>query len=419
MNLVRYVTANPKTIHKSYHSALVADGFPKEVQFGPTSRIVTSPKVVSNTMRYLPKSKLFYNKLSAPTKTSRFLGNGLLTADASDAKCQRVLLEGQFRARALSSFEKFMRDETNAVVDEVKHNTVVDIGDLCKDITINIVGKTLLGNAFSQESQSVLIDDVDTLNRHVVASLNPLYSSMHGFPFYNTFIESRTMRVRAVVEDALELHTKNGTPDSLISIIEASSTSHEEAVDNILTFFLAGYDTTASAVATLLHIVHLDTYECILKRLHNELACGETTYLDNVIKETLRLYPPSAGGFIRTYTNEYKEYFPSNWVGNTNIIVPVYSMHRHPDHWDYPEMFLPERWGDISDSDVAGVYMPFSTGPRSCIGQRFAMLEMKTMLQIILTKLRFCEISTQQNYELNPVFHNTHRITAIAEHRVL
>lgn len=105
------------------------------------------------------------------------------------------------------------------------------------------------------------------------------------------------------------------------------------------------------------------------------------SYLEAVIHETLRLYPPSAS----VTRLEVDENFTWNGytIGGGIVGVNIYAIHRHPDLWNEPNSFRPERFLDGSESDLADKFIPFSRGPRGCIGKYFALTEAKLAVSAI------------------------------------
>ncbi|GIX78376.1 cytochrome P450 3A12 [Caerostris extrusa] len=177
--------------------------------------------------------------------------------------------------------------------------------------------------------------------------------------------------------------------------------SQNELIGNCVIFFLAGYDTTASTLSFVSYLLALNPD--IQEKLHQELVDtlektnGELTYealqgmkyLDNIISETMRLYPP-ATRMERQCTQDYE-------LGNTGIsipkgmilTVPVCAMHRDPQNFPDPEKFDPDRF---STMEKAGrdqyTYLPFGAGPRNCVGMRFALTEIKVCLAFVVANFK-------------------------------
>ncbi|CAG2174354.1 unnamed protein product, partial [Oppiella nova] len=170
--------------------------------------------------------------------------------------------------------------------------------------------------------------------------------------------------------------------------------TYGELIAHGMSLFVAGYDTASS---TMIHsIFYLSTNMDCQTRLFEELStCNEFTndttmylkYLNAVIHETLRLAPPLTL-YHRVCRQDYK-------LGDTGIIIPKgtnveifpYALHRDPDYWPNPDDFIPDRWFEPTHTPYA--YIPFGGGPRVCLGQRFAMNEMRMCLAKLFSKYEF------------------------------
>ncbi|CAG2176887.1 unnamed protein product, partial [Oppiella nova] len=152
-----------------------------------------------------------------------------------------------------------------------------------------------------------------------------------------------------------------------------------------IAFFIAGYDTTSAALTHAIY--YLSQHKLHQQKLYEELkTCDEFTYeklghlkyLNAIISETLRL-APSLTRVQREALQDYK-------LGNTGITVPKgtsieilpYALHRDPKYWPNPNDFIPDRFLEPTHHPYA--YLPFGAGPRVCIGQRFALQEMRMCL---------------------------------------
>ncbi|KAF2891263.1 hypothetical protein ILUMI_14910, partial [Ignelater luminosus] len=122
---------------------------------------------------------------------------------------------------------------------------------------------------------------------------------------------------------------------------------------------------------------------------HRELQ--EMKYLEAIIKETLRIYPSVP--FYSRNVHENMEYEGIILPKNATLQVFVYGLHRNPDVFPDPERFDPERFTQENQRNRHPyAYLPFSAGPRNCIGQKFAMLEMKSLLSKILRNYELLEV---------------------------
>ncbi|XP_042869793.1 probable cytochrome P450 6a14 [Penaeus japonicus] len=167
-------------------------------------------------------------------------------------------------------------------------------------------------------------------------------------------------------------------------------------------FYIAGYDTTATTLSFLSYCLALhpsiqqkcmEEIEEVLRRHKGELtyeALQEMTYLDMVFAETLRLYPP-APRVDRTVTKDFT--LPDmnlTLQKGQKVTIPIYSIHRDPDHYPDPLKFDPERFSPENKAMRSQmVYLPFGSGPRNCIGMRFALMEAKVAAVYLLQEFAF------------------------------
>ncbi|XP_068224105.1 probable cytochrome P450 6a13 isoform X2 [Palaemon carinicauda] len=214
---------------------------------------------------------------------------------------------------------------------------------------------------------------------------------------------------RHVVTNTLRLREKWGLRrgDILDMFLESNLNDKNGPSDNIITaqailFILAGYNNTANTLALTLHLLahHPDVQAELRREIAAEMErCGgqhiphdrlvKMPYLDAVVSESLRLYP-AAPVIERICTK------PCTIAGTSihlrkgqPVLIPIWSIHRDPQHWPQPTKFVPERFlGESKDSITPYSYLPFSHGPRSCIGIKFSLLSVKIGLVHLLTSMK-------------------------------
>ncbi|XP_060066309.1 cytochrome P450 3A8-like [Ylistrum balloti] len=193
----------------------------------------------------------------------------------------------------------------------------------------------------------------------------------------------------AIMADAGETETNKQGRKTLL-------TESEIAAQAVL-FFLAGYDTTASTLTFLMYhlVIYPEVCDKVLQEIDEKFGKNvpdydnvcELTYLEMCINETMRLFP-IATRIDRMASRDIV-------IGNINIPkdmvvnIPVGAIHKDPEFWPEPEKFIPERFtAEAKVKMDPFVYLPFGAGPRSCIGLRLAMLEMKMAIVRILQNYR-------------------------------
>jgi cytochrome P450 len=176
------------------------------------------------------------------------------------------------------------------------------------------------------------------------------------------------------------------------------SMNDEQLIDNALTFYLAGHETTAKALTwTLYLLARSPEWTAALKEEIARVTGGAPiaaahiegfVRVRQVLRESMRLYPPvpmmsrQAVADARIGEHDVK--------AGASILMPIYAIHRHTRRWEDPDAFDPDRFSPEREAQMPRYqFMPFGAGPRVCIGMSFAMLEATAMLATMLQKTRF------------------------------
>jgi cytochrome P450 len=173
--------------------------------------------------------------------------------------------------------------------------------------------------------------------------------------------------------------------------------SDSQLVNEIMTLIVAGHETTASTLNWVWYLLsqHPEVEEKLWKELSNVPASelpdlgtlGRFTYTRHILDEALRLYPP---GWLMTRRALKDDHLGDYFVpAGTEVYISTYHIQRHPEVWEAADCFRPDRFGpDFSQERHAPTMLPFSIGPRNCIGEIFARLEMQIHLMMIAKQLR-------------------------------
>ncbi|NWX16378.1 CP3AO protein, partial [Aegotheles bennettii] len=175
--------------------------------------------------------------------------------------------------------------------------------------------------------------------------------------------------------------------------------SDEEILAQALIFVFAGYETTSSTLSYLAYnlAVHPDVQQQLQDEIDANLPNKATPmyntivqmeYLDMVVNETLRLYPP--GGRIERLCKKTVEINGVTIPKDMVVVIPAFVLHRDPGYWPEPEEFRPERFSKENKEAIDPyTFLPFGAGPRNCIGMRFALLVMKVAVVVLLQNFSF------------------------------
>lgn len=212
-------------------------------------------------------------------------------------------------------------------------------------------------------------------------------------------------RMKRVADDAIRARARTGPrpiPD-LLDLLRAGADpethrtmTSAELRDNLLTFIVAGHETTALTLAWALYLVAFDPAVQARASAQARAVLGTRAatasdvehlpYIGQIVEETLRLYPPAA---FLSRTARAADILGGREVrpGDT-VMLPIYALHRHHMLWDDPDRFDPERFAPGVTRDRFA-FLPFGAGPRICIGASFAMQEAVIILATLLARLRF------------------------------
>ena len=212
-------------------------------------------------------------------------------------------------------------------------------------------------------------------------------------------------RVADTAIDARRTAGPNPIPDRLDLLLDGEdATTHRrmttaELRDNLLTFIVAGHETTALTLAWSLYLAAFDQSVQTRAREEAQSVLGDGAaiaadiprlpYIRQIIDEALRLYPPAA--FLSRTAQKADTLCGREVRPGDTVMLPIYALHRHHDLWPEPNRFNPDRFADPKAIDRFA-YLPFGDGPRICIGASFAIQEAVIILATLLARFRFTAI---------------------------
>jgi cytochrome P450 len=335
----------------------------------------------------------------------RFLGEALLTTDGDTHRAQRRLVQPAFHKKRVEGYAAIMTRQTLEMLDGWRVGDQIDIARALQELTLRIVVKALFDVDLQEQSaelSSLFTQVIEAQNPGVLGALPqgvlawalkqrwlPMYKAVEAREGLNAFVYDLIARRRVEGRD---------TGDVLSMLLAARDENGEgmsdgELRDQAMTLIAAGHETTSNALSWTFHLLsrNPETYD----RLRDEIASvlgGRTptvddlpklTYLDWVIKESMRVYPP-AWTLNRTALEPF-ELEGYSFPTGTRAVFSQWVIHHLPDVWGDPEVFRPERWDPANEQKLPkGAYFPFGAGPRICIGMPLADMEARLVLATIL-----------------------------------
>ncbi|MCL2729748.1 MAG: cytochrome P450 [Actinomycetia bacterium] len=377
---------------------------------GQTVWFANSPELARHILK---DNYTNYTKAGTPDDfmLTPLLGKGLLTSNGAPWERQRRLCAPSFRRVAVESFDGLM---VEAAVDlATEWGEAADRGEAVRvdhdftALTLRVVASALLGSELSAAGRGFgqAVDDINRFIGHFDGTPpadEDFRSRLRAYSGAKTFLD----RVVGTMIGARRLTGPGGHHADLLDAMLGARDEHGDALsdrelhDQVLTMVMAGHETTAKALSWTLHL--LDR--------HPEHAARVRDEIDRVVGDRL----PTAADLSRlTYTrqclDEAVRLFPPVWLisrmavdddvlgglripAGTLVCVSPWTMHRHPEHWEAPEEYRPERFAPEHQHSRAGhSYLPFGGGPRICIGQAFATTEAMLVLTVVMQRLRLTQ----------------------------
>lgn len=219
---------------------------------------------------------------------------------------------------------------------------------------------------------------------------------------------SALRNMKRVADTAIETRRKTGpraVPDLLDLLLEGMDPetrrrmNTEELRDNLLTFIVAGHETTALSLAWSLYLCAFDQGVQDRARAEAQGVLGDRAatvadipklgFVRQIIDEALRLYPPAA--FLSRTARKAGTLVGREVRPGDTVMLPIYALHRHRLLWHEPDRFDPDRFADPRGIERFA-YLPFGDGPRICIGASFALQEAVIVLATLLARFRFSQV---------------------------
>ncbi|MYZ47924.1 cytochrome P450 [Propylenella binzhouense] len=369
-------------------------------------------RVLVTDAEHFPKSDSMGRMLDS------LIGNGIFIANGEAWRRQRRMLNPAFEAARVQDVFTLMRDAVDAMADRLGRaapGEPVAIDVETTHVTADIIFRTIFSRPFQRHEAELIFRSFGKFQE--LAYVQGLWA-MAGLPaliFPGYWRAARAGRViRRLLEQAIDERLAAraaGAPvpgrDILASLLDAQDPetgkrfSRRELVDEVGVLFLAGHETSASALAWALYLIAMRPD--VQDRLHREAAAAfgdrkpefsdmrKLRFARDVFRETLRLYPPVylyGRDATRRETMRDKVLPPRSVV----MIAP-WMLHRHRRLWDRPDVFDPDRFQRAETKEsVRCAYLPFSAGPRVCLGASFAMQEAVLIIAALCRDFRFAPV---------------------------
>ncbi|MGC2660912.1 MAG: cytochrome P450 [Bryobacteraceae bacterium] len=354
--------------------------------------------------RILVENNLNYYKGSIMDGIRMALGNGLFTADGDLWSRQRRLMVPVFHhshaVRMVATISALATDLIQSWMPRVERGEPVDMLSELVLFNIDLIQRTLFGATIGATDAQMMFEATQAvfqgMSKRVWAFFVPRGIPVPGQKACQRAIKRLDDVVLRLVDQ--RRRSKEEYQDLLGLLLSARDEETGEGMsdlqlrDEIFTIFLAGYESTATAVSWALFLLsqhpqvdrkmQQEVDDCLDGRIPTMEDIPRLAYTRMVIDEAMRLYP-SFPMYFRT-SRAPDQLGPYEIPGDASIVISPYATHHSPEYWDEPERFDPERFapGRLS-TDSKRAYYPFGHGKRICIGRDFALTEATTVLSMI------------------------------------
>ena len=333
------------------------------------------------------------------------IGDGLLSSEGEIWLRQRRLMQPMFHPQRLAGYGKVMVDYTERMLAGWNEGDTRDIHLELAHLTLAIAAKTLFDADASAEA-----NEVTAVLRGALRDTNNRFGQLLPFPDWvptpaNLRRRRSIRRLDAVIYRLIAQRQARPYEEGgdLLSVLlrardEGGGMSDRQLRDEVMTLFLAGHGTTANALSWTWYL--LATHPEAEAKLAEELASvlggrvptpedlPKLPYTEWVVTESMRVYPP-AYVIGREATQDCEVGGHRLRAGDT-VLMSQWVTHRDGRFFDEPEKFRPERWADgLAKRLPKYAYFPFGGGPRVCIGNTFALLELPLILATVAQRWRF------------------------------
>jgi cytochrome P450 len=355
--------------------------------YGTTVYVVREAQYVEHIFR---RNWQNYTKGRAIKRIALLLGSGLMVSEGELGKRQRRMIQPAFHDKMIVSLTETITQANLALLERwehaAQHSASVNATHDISLLILEIVLKAIFGDDYPEAaSQFSILSDEPGRNLQFAQMFRALGSVI--------------LRIAA--------KRKDGAVDMLGLMMQArdrdtgQGMSDSQLINEINTLIVAGHETTASTLNWI--------WWLLSQHPEVETKLGDQSYRRHIIEEALRLYP---AGWLLTRRARHDDKLGDYFVpARTEIYVSPYLMQRQPDIWPDPDRFDPDRFAQSDRPPLA--LLPFSVGPRNCIGEGLARLEMEIHLATIGSKLRLRYLGDAPILDLGVNLRSKHDFTML------
>ncbi|MGD9723242.1 MAG: cytochrome P450 [Pirellulales bacterium] len=375
-------------------------------RMGPVrAYFVNSPPLIREVL--VTRNKSFRRPKWITGPLSKIDGNGLVLSDGDFWLRQRRLVQPAFNTRRFDGYAQVTVESTQRMLDRWRGGMQFDLADEMTHLTLDIIARTLFGVDLGPQAAE-LGEAVRVISQTFVReTANPIqvpdWLPTAGKRRKRWAIKTLDTMIRGVIRERRASRADRGDLLSMLLLAvdeegDGRGMNDEQARDEAVTLFNAGHDTTAAALAWIWYLVarHPEVEQRLVEEVDAVLGGRAGTYSDvarlpyteMVVKESLRINPPT-WSLVPREAVQPVELGGYTIPGGSWVYTFPWMTQRDPRFFPEPEKFDPERFSPGRVESIPQyAYFPFGAGPRVCIGNTFATMEMILILASVLQKFR-------------------------------
>jgi cytochrome P450 len=349
-----------------------------------------------------------YVKGLALDRVRVLLGNGLMASEGELWARQRRMVQPAFQTQVIRGFSVLMQQANVEIIDRwaghAERGEAINLTRDLSELALNIVLRALFSTDLVRLIDTEGSSPFDLLTRETRRDLAFAAKFRALTHFVRAMVESRRAEQRTEM-DLLSMLMQARDKDS------GEPMPDRALLDEVMTLIVAGHETTASTLNWTWYL--LSQNPDVESRLHSAIVQAapslpneppvECAYVEQVLQESMRLYP---AGWLLSRRALGDDILGGYHVpAGTEVFICPYLLHRHEAHWDRPETFDPERFAPATvEARDRFAYLPFSAGPRYCIGTTFSMAEMTMHMSLVARRFKLQYVGSeppQAEFQIN------------------
>ena len=329
-----------------------------------------------------------------------YIGKGLLTNNGESWFRQRRLIQPAFSKKNINALEQLVADEADRLLKtEIGNGGKINISNFSALLTFHIVARAIFSDEVTHDEIVEMRDHVERVQKMIILQVRQpfkkLYYILSGkIAFHKKLAYDARMLGRNIAENRrISGRSKQDILQFLLDTRYEDTGEPmllDQLAEELIILVVAGHETTAHTMTWTLFLLnqHADVYEKLMEEIssmgHQYMDYFKPqSYLMAVIKESMRLYPPA---WVLDRSGIEDDEIQGRTIPKKTIIMSfIYGLHRNPEYWADAESFNPQRFIDNPKPEA---YFPFGAGPRMCIGNHFAYLELVISLVQLLSRYK-------------------------------